>query len=108
LAGDIFLDTPLAELRGVVGLSLNTYSASFSGTEGTDKSNPATNFPFKGCSGVKLGYRLGLEYAVNKQISVEMLMQQTELAGKMIAGDDRTRKGGINPAWLQLGVHYNF
>lgn len=108
LAGDIFLDTALPELRGVVGLSINSYSASQSGTEGTDKGNAATNFPFKTCSGLKLGYRLGFEYAVNKQIAVEALLQQTELAGSQIAGDDRTRKGGINPAWLQLGVHYNF
>lgn len=108
VAGDILLQTSVEGLHGVVGISVNYYSASFAGTESTGVTgDPRYNFPFKDCKGTKFGYRLGLEYAFNKSWSGELMMQQTELAGHSIS-DNAVRRGGINPAWLQLGVHYKF
>ena len=107
LAGDVFMQTSLPELRGVFGLSINTYSATFSGIEDWQTANSERHFAFRSCKGIKLGYRLGFEYAFNKSISGELLLQQTELAGKSI-DDQYIRRGGINPSWLQLGVHYHF
>jgi hypothetical protein len=108
LAGDVFLPTAIQNLHGVVGVSINYYSASFSGTESWDPNDVEHHFAFKDIEGLKLGYRLGLEYSFSKSLSGEILMQQTELAGHTIAGDTFIRRGGINPAWLQLGVHYHF
>jgi hypothetical protein len=107
LAGDVFLQTPLQELRGVVGISLNEYSASFSGTEDWQSSDSDRHFAFKDCKGLKFGYRLGIEYSFSKALSGEILIQQTELAGHSIS-DNFVRRGGVNPAWMQLGVHYQF
>lgn len=114
--GDLFLQTGLPALRGLVGLSLNTYSMTKSGTENTDDALDVDHhFPVGDAKGVKFGFRLGLEYRLSTRWYLELLLQQTELAGKDLSGDikapdgtELVRQGGINPAWLQLGVTYRF
>lgn len=116
LHGDIYLETPSPALRGLVGLSLNSYSMSTSGTEDTlDALDVDHHFPMHDVKGVKLGLRLGLEYRLSSSWSLELVLQQTELAGKDLTGDikapdgtELVRQGGINPAWLQLGATYRF
>jgi hypothetical protein len=107
LASDLLVDTGVSGLRGLAGLSLNSYSASFSGTESTSASDASHHFPFKDVKGIKLGLRLGLEYAFDKAWSGEVVLQQTELAGQD-KSDPLVRVGGVNPAWLQVGVRYRF
>jgi len=118
LHSDLYLATPNPKLRGLVGLSLNKYSQSRTGTENTsDALDIDHHFPMNSTAadGVKLGLRLGLDYRFSDRWSMELLLQQTELAGKNLAGDiqapDGTslvRQGGINPAWFQVGVTYHF
>lgn len=105
--GDLVLDLPAASLRGIVGLSLNSYTMSTTGTESLDPEDVAHHFPVRDAKGLKLGLRLGLTYAFSRQVAGELLFQQTELSGKDLA-DPLVRVGGINPAWLQLGVRYSF
>jgi hypothetical protein len=115
LSGDIFLETA-PRLRTVVGLSLNRYFMTTSGAENTqDALDQDHHFPMHDTQGIKLGIRLGLDYRLSPSWTLELLFQQTELAGKNLAGDttapDGTslvRQGGINPGWLQLGATYHF
>ena len=117
-AGDVFLQTPIPELRGLVGLSFNRYSMSNSSTNkfpsqggvSGENWNPGDynhHYPFRDCKGIKFGYRMGLEYAFSKQWSADVVLQQTELAGHSNS-DPLLRKGGIDPSWLQLGFHFKF
>lgn len=106
-SGDILIDTGTEGLRGVVGLSLNKYSARYSGLESQAPSDVDHHFPFHDVSGIKGGLRLGLEYSFAKQITGEMLLQATELAGRQ-RNDTLIRKGAINPGWLQFGARYRF
>ncbi len=116
LHGDIRIATPSQALSVLVGLSMNTYTMSNSGTENTaDALDVDHHFPMHSVKGVKLGLRLGLDYRVSRAWSVEVMLQQTELAGKDLSGDitDGTgtplvRQGGINPAWVQFGATYRF
>ena len=107
LSGDILIETQVKGLRGVVGLSLNKYSARYSGDESQAAFDVDHHFPFRDVDGVKGGIRLGLEYSVNKQISCEALLQATELAGRQ-RNDTLIRKGAVNPGWLQFGARYKF
>ncbi len=107
IAGDILIDTEISGLRGVVGLSLNKYSATFSGEESQSVFDSDHHFPFHDCDGIKGGIRLGLEYAFTKHISGEALFQATELAGRQ-RNDTLIRKGAINPGWIQFGARYKF
>jgi len=118
LAGDVFLQTSLPELRGLVGLSVNRYYVSNSSTnsfpsEGGPKgenwvpSDYNHHYPFRDCKGYKFGYRVGLEYAFSKTLSADVVLQQTELAGHSNS-DPLVRVGGVNPSWLQFGFHFKF
>jgi hypothetical protein len=107
LTGDIFLATEVTGLRGVLGLSLNKYSAKFSGAESASAFDADHHFPFRDTSGLKGGIRLGLEYAFSPRITGEALLQATELSGRQRT-DTLIRNGAINPGWLQLGVRYQF
>jgi len=106
-SGDILINTNLQGLRGVVGLSVNEYSETFSGVESTSASDADHHFPFHDAKGIKGGMRLGLEYSFQKRLTAEVLLQVTELAGQQRT-DALIRKGGINPGWLQVGVRYSF
>jgi hypothetical protein len=120
LAGDLFINTGYQGLRIVSGLSVNKWklkrSATFAqaadtwsvvagawhqnvgaiaaGTVNYDESISV--------KGYKLGGRFGLEYTVNKNWSVNALLQYTEL------GMDHYETKGINPSWLQFGAKYHF
>jgi len=107
LSGDILVDTGTENLRGIVGLSLNKYSARYSGKESQSAFDADHHFPFHDCDGIKGGIRLGLEYAFSKRIHGEVLFQSTELAGRQ-RYDPLIRRGAINPGWIQLGARYNF
>jgi len=129
--GDALLDTGVQGLNWFVGLSANFYSMkrdgggswTFDGTDGDathlegsysgEQTSPLADslsevhYPVRDAGGLKLGLRLGVIYAFSKTLSGEFTLQQTELAGKDLT-DPRARAGGVNPAWLQLGVNYHF
>jgi hypothetical protein len=110
LNGDILVASRIQGLRGVFGISFNKYKLSRAGNEDTTAANagdPSAHFPAVDDKGTKLGLRLGVEYAITKQISAEVLFQQTELAGRQ-RNDGLVRKAGLNPAWLQFGARYHF
>ncbi|MFN7958864.1 MAG: hypothetical protein U0P46_11165 [Holophagaceae bacterium] len=107
LAGDILIQTEVQGLRGVVGLSVNSYSAKFSGLESPAVFDAEHHFPFRDAKGLKGGVRLGLEYVFSKRWSGQVLLQATELAGRQ-RYDPLIRQGGINPAWLEFGARYRF
>jgi len=126
VSGDLLIKTSVPNLSAIVGVSVNKYAAKFEGTEVTGKvyNNDATltsaatqavdhdaqadhHFPFKDDAGIKAGLRVGVQYSFTKSLSAELLLQQTELAGQN-GSDPAIRAGGVNPAWLQLGVRYNF
>lgn len=107
LAGDLLIQTDVQGLQGVVGLSLNSYSAKFSGYESPAASDVEHHFPFHDAKGLKGGLRFGVEYAFNARWNGQALLQATELAGRQ-RFDPLIREGGINPAWLEIGVRYKF
>lgn len=108
LHGDLFVPTGVKPLRAVVGLSLNHYGMSLKGTENTaDPLDRDHHFPIRDASGIKFGFRFGLDYALSSHMSLELLYQQTELAGKDL-NDPLVRQGGINPGWLQVVFTYRF
>ncbi|MDP2877249.1 MAG: hypothetical protein Q8O00_13765, partial [Holophaga sp.] len=104
---DMVIETPAPALKALVGLSLNSYSMSRTGVESTDALDVDHHFPVRDVSGIKLGLRLGMSYAFTKQLSAEVVFQQTELAGKDLE-DPMVRRGGINPSWFELGVRWHF
>ena len=55
--------------------------------------------------GYKFGLRFGVDYRINKQFSVQLLLQQTEL-GRIYS--KATQMPTLNPAWLELGASYKF
>jgi len=105
--GDLVMGGTEGGVRLLLGLSLNAYQMSKSGTESSDPMDVDHHFPIRDASGLKLGLRLGLAYAINRSWSTELLFQQTELAGKDLT-DPLRRQGAINPAWLELGLRYHF
>ncbi|BDU77999.1 hypothetical protein [Mesoterricola sediminis] len=107
LTGDLLLETPSPRLRGIFGLSVNSYTAKFSGDESPSIFDAEHHFPFHDCKGLKGGVRLGLEYVQNPHLSYEAILQVTELAGRQ-RNDTLIRQGAINPGWIQLGARYTF
>jgi hypothetical protein len=105
--GDLILGAQDGHFFGLLGVSLNAYQMSKSGTESSDPMDVDHHFPIRDASGLKLGIRLGLAYAVNAKWSVELLFQQTELAGKDLT-DPLRRQGPINPGWLELDLRVHF
>ena len=107
LAGDVLIETGVPGLKGVLGLSLNKYTARFSGEESQAVFDSDHHFPFRDDSGLKGGLRLGLEYGFSARLSGEVLLQATELAGRE-RSDALIRQGAINPSWIQFGARYRF
>ncbi len=107
LAGDLLVDTRVQGLRGVLGLSVNSYTARFSGQESPSVYDVDHHFPFHDAKGLKGGLRVGLEYAFNRRWTGQALFQTTELAGRD-RYDPLIRRGGINPGWLEFGFRYQF
>lgn len=108
LHGDILLDGPSPAWKPVIGLSLNQYSMSKKGTE--DLADPLDrdhHFPVRDVKGTKIGVRVGLDYALSRNLDLEVMFQQTELAGKDLT-DPMVRAGGVNPGWFEFSVRYRF
>jgi hypothetical protein len=104
--GDVILDGPTANWHPSLGFSLNRYGMSRSGLENVD--NPLDkdhHFPVRDTKGLKMGVRVGLEYTVSRRLGLEVMFQQTELAGKDMT-DPLIRAGGINPAWFEFNVRF--
>lgn len=106
-SGDILVNTDLQGLRGVIGLSVNKYSARYTGAESPSALDVDHHFPFHDVRGLKGGLRLGFEYSFSKRIVGEALLQTTELAGRQ-RNDALIRNGAVNPGWIQLGARYQF
>jgi hypothetical protein len=107
LSGDILIPTQVKALRGVLGLSLNKYTAKYAGDESPSAFDSDHHFPFRDTSGLKGGIRLGMEYGFSARFKGEAILQATELAGRQ-RSDTLIRKGAVNPGWLQLGARYQF
>jgi hypothetical protein len=123
---DFYLTSTLPAWSVKFGFSANKYRVSNSGTETwvTDPTNPGGFMPESAWAvtqdkGLKLGYRLGVDYNWSKHWGAELLFQLTELSG----GEGKTimvdgwygpeakllpNTGAVNPSWLQLGVRYTF
>ncbi|MCL1894735.1 MAG: outer membrane beta-barrel protein [Holophagaceae bacterium] len=93
LSGDVFLTTPVENLKFFAGMSANNYSASYS---------PEPD-PNKVTDGIKMGIRTGLDYRINKRWSCDATFQLTELG---VSYADKG--GGLNPAWMQFTARYHF
>lgn len=105
--GDLVIATGLPTLHGLVGLSLNSYTMTTSGVESSDPADIDHHFPLQDAKGLKLGLRLGFSLAFTKQLSGELMFQQTELAGKDLS-DPLLRQGGINPSWFEVDLRWHF
>jgi len=101
LSGDLIVPF-CSKAQGILGISLNNWSQSQSGTE-----TEHAVFPVKDAKGLKFGLRVGVEYRLSDRFALEALLQQTELAGRD-TDDTATRVGGVNPAWIQIGARYRF
>lgn len=113
-----------SRLKGFFGLSLNKWSVKNTGTEtyakdATNNWRPVSVFAVKNTSGLKVGLRLGANYAVNEHWSVDLAVQQVELGGaskyakvlpdgSLDTDPNLGMRGTINPAWVQLGARYTF
>ncbi len=108
LHGDVILDGPSASWHPLVGLSLNHFSMTKKGVENAaDPLDLDHHFPVRDVKGTKIGVRMGVGYTVSRKVELELLFQQTELAGKDL-NDPLVRAGGINPAWLEFNVRFHF
>ncbi len=108
LHGDILLPLPRIHGYGILGASLNTWSMSKSGTEDTeDPLDRDHHFPIRDAKGLKLGLRVGVGFNLTRNLALEAVIQQTELAGKDLE-DPLVRQGGINPGWLNLDIRFSF
>ena len=105
--GDLVIPTGYPNLTGLAGLSANSYSLSRTGVESQIPEDVDHHFPIRDVKGLKLGVRLGLSLAFTKQLSGELMFQQTELAGKDLT-DPLVRQGGINPSWFELDLRWHF
>lgn len=100
--GDMLVKLPVDQLQLVFGLSLNRWKVDAKGPAGTSSSS---------VDGLKFGARLGLDYAITRNLSAQALLQVSELGTTSVFkqnGDKRVGPEGINPAWIQLGVRYTF
>lgn len=107
LHGDVLIQTGLPAIKGLAGLSVNSYSMSRSGIESQDPNDVDHHFPIRDAKGLKLGLRLGATWAVAERWSLDLLFQQTELSGKDLQ-DPLVRHGGINPSWFELDLRWHF
>ncbi len=105
--GDLRIPVGGSLVTAIAGLSVNHYGLTKTGTESDEPSDVERHFPVRDARGLKLGVRLGVSLRLSDRWSGELLLQQTELAGKDLE-DPLVRPGGINPAWIQFGVRCAF
>lgn len=105
--GDVLVDTG-SPATVIAGISANVWTMRREGTEdAADPLDADHHFPVRDARGLKLGGRLGVRWTFSPRWAVDVLLQQTELAGKDLA-DPLVRAGGVNPAWLEAGLRYRF
>lgn len=130
---DFYLTSKLPNWAVKFGLSANKYKVTNTGTEtwAEDPMNPdgawAPQYAWAVTQdkGLKIGYRLGVDYAMSRHWGAELLFQLTELSGGEAKTTSETvtdpwtgqptvvvkqwpNYGAVNPSWLQLGVRYTF
>lgn len=118
LGTDIRFSTPLEGLTPYAGINMNYFQGkrlnggsvkTYDGTFSIDAGNYGER---KG----KFGYRIGLEYRINRSWGVSLDFSQSEWFDDYAQGDhepmtgERAVKGlnPINPSWLSFSVQYRF
>jgi opacity protein-like surface antigen len=123
--GDIVFDSGIKNLAFTAGLSVQRWYYKTTAAAGIVSPLQLDDKGF--LNGTKLGLRLGVEYRVNKNISAELLFQQTDFGSKdgeakgnvystngnfppPTPAQEGTLISGSNatPAWIQMGVKYHF
>ena len=128
LVGDLVIPTT-SSINVILGLSVSKYTGNFSGGSAATATSPGAYSPVDldkatytpdgngglvrsgnpngsfSIPGLKLGIRAGIEYTFNKQLSGQLLYQQTEL-GRMVS--DPGALNTVNPSTFEIGVVYKF
>lgn len=129
---DVYLASSLPHWAVKLGLSANNYQVTNTGTEtwAEDPMNPGGYMPQSAWAvtqdkGLKLGFRLGVDWTLSRHWGAELLLQVTELSGGETRAIRETildpttsepvevvknlpNHGAVNPSWIQLGVRYTF
>jgi len=108
--GDIVFNSGIKDLSLIGGLSIQRWY--YKST--ADASSGMTSD--KGfIAGPKLGLRVGLEYRFDKNLTAELLFQQSDLGsqdgdtkGNVDASGNLVNGLNVLPAWIQVGVKYHF
>ena len=107
---DLLIGTPWEKVKIVTGLSVNQwrYQAASRFASGSGDILP-TPHPYdlqgsKAPGDLKVGFRIGADFQVNKAWSAEAILQMVELGGT----NSESRLNSINPTWIQVGVKYHF
>lgn len=107
--GDFVYPTGLVDnLNFSFGLSVNRYlyDSTFADPSSFDPEFQwAPTDSYTQVYGTKLGFRVGVDYRIQRNFSVELLFQQTELGSPV--GDDQ-HYANQNPAWIQVGARFHF
>ncbi len=93
LAGDLFINTGYKGLSIVTGVSVNKWRM---------KTTAPTVTTTETVKGMKIGGRIGLEYAINKSFSAHAMLQVVEM------GVNGNASQNYNPSWLQVGAKFHF
>jgi hypothetical protein len=109
---DLLIGTPSEKVKIITGLSVNQWryqSASRFAAGSHNNDIVPTPHPYdlqgsKAPGNLKVGFRFGVDYQVNKAWSGEAVLQMVEFG----AGDSESRFNSINPTWIQVGVKYHF
>jgi len=119
---DVLFQIGPSPLSIITGLSLNSWFKNVSGIDPWDQpnGNASVSGNVKNAFG-KYGFRLGAEYAMNRSLSLAVMLQMTELGTDMEFypdhwfedADGKVDRGNVgyfsvNPTWVQFGVKYKF
>lgn len=102
LGGDLFIKTPVENLRLTAGLSVNKWRV---------KSEAMGVSTTESIKGVKLGARIGLDFVINAHWTTNFTFEVVELGTgryQYQVTPARYADQGINPSWFQLGARYRF
>jgi len=130
LATDLFFDSKISDnLKILVGMSINKWTLNYTSTESMEGEWDAGGWEGDGLRhsfsvpGIKLGFRIGLEYQLSDKMSFDVIFQMIEVGhSNMVAKwtesdsqywdpDGVTPVYGPtawNPSWLQFGLKYRF
>jgi len=123
--GDIVFDSGIKNLSFTAGLSVQRWYYKTNADAGVVSPYQLDDKGF--LNGTKLGLRLGMEYQFTKNLSAELLFQQTDFGSKdgEAKGNTYSSSGNfppptpaqegalingtnVTPAWIQLGIKYHF